>query len=732
MWMEVIVIASSHDLRGGGDLKRLRDALTLFILLMAGVPSALTATRLSLPSIPDFRLPSAGAVNTVFPAATGGAAPYTYSLSGQPPGISFSAGSRRASGTLPTVTTETTYTVTYSVSDGAGASASVSFRATVVPPPAPPPPPPPPLSLPTIPDFRLPSGGVVNTVFPEATGGSGWYFYSASDLPPGISFSAGTRVASGTLPTVATDTTYTVTYSVSDSLYATASVTFSVVVTAATAPPPDPPTSDPGTLTLPFTATETGAGRTEYRFRLDSSTEVSVSLTGMNRDIDCSVNGSRCTNRGGTRDDSWTGTLAAGTHTVTVYPYNAVSGNWTLSVSGRAISPPPTGPTSTPSPPTTDSGPIVKTGVNVSGSRTYPLTLSHRAEVSVELTGMTADFDCTVSGNPCSNRGGTANDSWSGSLNAGEHKIVVYPYGGGAGNYTLTVSAAAPGTGGSSGTRTQVTTLVKASQANTSTSRTYDFTLVRGARVDVALTNLTIDFDCRVGTSRCTNRWGTRDDSWSGDLAQGNHSVVVYPYDPGPGDYSLTVTATETLAFVSTPLAGGPIRLRVCEKDSGGVDTDIVVPGSCVEVVIPGGEGNPDDDDDNNDDGTLPGGGPTQPSPTRAEMDSTARDDATARARNPTCRQFFRRHGELDIVGRLAGVSFDDSDSANQCSDIADAAYTERDGNDTIYTCDLFYDGSRFLRADTVLHEMLHLVGKRHEDLGGPGPFHQAVMSNCP
>ena len=198
-------------------MKRLRDALTLSILLLAGMPSVLTATALSLPGIPNFRLPSAGVVNTVFPAATGGAAPYTYALSGQPPGISFAAGTRIASGTLPTVATETTYTVTYSVTDGAGASASVSFTATVVPPPAPPPPPPPPpsLSLPGIPNFRLPSAGVVNTVFPAATGGAAPYTYALSGQPPGISFAAGTRIASGTLPTVATETTYTVTYSVS-------------------------------------------------------------------------------------------------------------------------------------------------------------------------------------------------------------------------------------------------------------------------------------------------------------------------------------------------------------------------------------------------------------------------------------------------------------------------------------------------------------------------------------
>ena len=42
---------------------------------------------------------------------------------------------------------------------------------------------------------------------------------------------------------------------------------------------------------LPFTESESGvSGEKSYRFRLDSRTEVSVSLTGMNRDIDCRVN----------------------------------------------------------------------------------------------------------------------------------------------------------------------------------------------------------------------------------------------------------------------------------------------------------------------------------------------------------------------------------------------------------------------------------------------------------
>jgi len=235
-----------------------------------------------------------------------------------------------------------------------------------------------------------------------------------------------------------------------------------------------------------------------------------------------------------------------------------------------------------PPPPPPDSDPGVKTGVNVSSSRTYFLKLSGSVEISVELTGMTTDFDCTVAGNNCTNRGGTADDSWSGTLGAGEHKIVVAPQGGGSGNYTLTVSARESSTGGSTGTRTQVTTLVDTSETNISASRTYSFTLARAAEVDVALTGLTIDFDCRVGSSVCTNRASTRDDSWSGDLAAGNHSVVVYPYDPGPGNYSVTVTATETLAFVAQPAGGGSTTVAICEEgEDGEADED-----NCEDIVI--------------------------------------------------------------------------------------------------------------------------------------------------
>ena len=91
-----------------------------------------------------------------------------------------------------------------------------------------------------------------------------------------------------------------------------------------------------------------------------------------------------------------------------------------------------------------------------------------------------------------------------------------------------------------------------------SSSRTYLVRLTGRVEVSVESTGMTTDFDCTVSGNRCTNRGSTRDDSWSGDLAAGNHSVEVFPFQTGPGNYSLTVTATEALTGVGTPLAGGP------------------------------------------------------------------------------------------------------------------------------------------------------------------------------
>ncbi len=272
---------------------------------------------------------------------------------------------------------------------------------------------------------------------------------------------------------------------------------------------------------------------------------------------------------------------------------------------------------------------------------------------------------------------------------------------------------------------------------NVSGSRTYVLRLSGSVEVSVELTGMTIDFDCRVGSRRCTNNRGTADDSWSGSLKAGAYWVAVYPYDTGPGNYSLTVTATETLGFVSTPLAGGPPQLRVlvCEGDEdGGIFED-----TCVEISTPGGgpgQGTPGPDNNNDDDGTPTGGPVTPQEPTeeqKDDMESDAIADATVRARNQTCLDFFKEHDKaFDLVDRVSTANFVMGDRRGRCRSTSFAYSGEGDVTNTIYTCDRFYATTRDLRADTVPHEMLHIAGESHEELGGEELFHDKVMAACP
>jgi YD repeat-containing protein len=167
-----------------------------------------------------------GSLNYQAPAATdANGYGVTYSVSGLPAGISFNASTRTFSGSL---TTQGTYTVTYTATATTGGqAASQTFVITV----------------PTVtPVF---SGGMANQTAtatlamnaytaPAATDANGASItYSASGMPPGISFNASTRVFSGT-PTTAG--TYTVTYTATASTGTVASASFTFTVNAASAP----------------------------------------------------------------------------------------------------------------------------------------------------------------------------------------------------------------------------------------------------------------------------------------------------------------------------------------------------------------------------------------------------------------------------------------------------------------------------------------------------------------
>ena len=98
------------------------------------------------------------------------------------------------------------------------------------------------------------------------------------------------------------------------------------------------------------------------------------------------------------------------------------------------------------------------TSASASPGAIYGFTLGGAPQnITISLTGMNKDIDCLVNDNPgrdtggpvpmsggrahnCTNWGGTTDDSWSGVLSAGAHSVQVYPYLGGTGDYTLTVS----------------------------------------------------------------------------------------------------------------------------------------------------------------------------------------------------------------------------------------------------------------------------------------------------
>ena len=154
----------------------------------------------------------------VFPLVTGGAQPYTYSLSPTPPaGLSFNAITRTLSGTPTTVTAATPYT--YQAQDATGAVLSLVVTIAVVASDI--------LVLPEVPDQLYTFGDNVSFAFDPARGGVPPYTYTfafETDLPSGLTYDATQLQIRGTVLAAQAPTQYT--FTVSDATQQTVTQSF--------------------------------------------------------------------------------------------------------------------------------------------------------------------------------------------------------------------------------------------------------------------------------------------------------------------------------------------------------------------------------------------------------------------------------------------------------------------------------------------------------------------------
>ena len=140
--------------------------------------------------------------NLILPAATGGTAPLTYTLSGLPAGLIFNPGTRILSGT-PSRTGTTT--LTYTVTDANGASTNTTFMVTIHLPPR--------LNPPANNQNYTRGTAITDLQLPEATRGTAPLTYTLNGLPTGLIFNPGTRILSGTPSRTGS---FTLTYAATD------------------------------------------------------------------------------------------------------------------------------------------------------------------------------------------------------------------------------------------------------------------------------------------------------------------------------------------------------------------------------------------------------------------------------------------------------------------------------------------------------------------------------------
>ena len=160
-------------------------------------------TQPTFPSeIPDYDLRVGSPFAVTLPSATGGNAPYTYTISGHPDTLTFTTATRRLAGT-PSAGQTGPHEVTYTATDRDGDPVSQTFNLDIAADNQP--------TEPSIGDMHFKVGYLMWTKLPSGTGGDPPYSYTITTLPSGMIFDRNTRVLSGRPDAAgATTVTYTV------------------------------------------------------------------------------------------------------------------------------------------------------------------------------------------------------------------------------------------------------------------------------------------------------------------------------------------------------------------------------------------------------------------------------------------------------------------------------------------------------------------------------------------
>ena len=152
-------------------------------------------------TIPDFRLRVDSPFTVLLPGATGGNAPYTYTISGLPETLTFNPDTRWISGTP---TASGLHQVTFTATDRDLDPVSQTFELNIAADNKP--------TEPSVDDLHLKVTRAFNLELPAGANGDPPYVYTVSVLPSGLDFDDQTRFISGTPDTPGmTNVTYTVT-----------------------------------------------------------------------------------------------------------------------------------------------------------------------------------------------------------------------------------------------------------------------------------------------------------------------------------------------------------------------------------------------------------------------------------------------------------------------------------------------------------------------------------------